>query len=105
MKTIGEIIKSKRESKGLLLRQVASSIEIDQALLSKIERGERFATKKQIMSLAVFFYIPLSDIFPQWLGEKIANDIKDERFVNEALKIAAKKVKQNSKIKTQETHV
>ena len=48
MKQVGEIIREKREEKGLLLRHLAAEIDIDQALLSKIERGERKATKEQI---------------------------------------------------------
>jgi transcriptional regulator with XRE-family HTH domain len=48
LKSIGEIIRELREQKSLLLRQVAAEIEIDQALLSKIERNERMPTKEQV---------------------------------------------------------
>ena len=50
MKTFGNIIRHKREEKGLLLRQVAAALEIDQALLSKIERGQRNAKKQLVLS-------------------------------------------------------
>ena len=49
LKNIAEIIRELREQNGLLLRQVAAEIEIDQALLSKIERGERMPTKDQVI--------------------------------------------------------
>jgi len=38
MKTTGEIIREEREKKGMLLRQLASQMDIDASILSKIER-------------------------------------------------------------------
>jgi transcriptional regulator with XRE-family HTH domain len=55
METFGDIIKHTRESKGLLLRQVASALEIDQAIVSKFERGDRKPTKGQVEKFAVFY--------------------------------------------------
>ncbi|NMC99303.1 MAG: helix-turn-helix transcriptional regulator, partial [Bacteroidales bacterium] len=52
MKTTGEIIREKREKNGLLLRQISAQLNIDTAILSKIERGERKATREQITKLA-----------------------------------------------------
>ena len=52
METVGQIVRAKRESLGLLLRQVASYLDIDQAILSKIERNERKPTKDNIVKLA-----------------------------------------------------
>lgn len=54
METFGEIIKTERESKGLLLRQVASAVDIDQAIISKFERGERKPSKEQVENLLNF---------------------------------------------------
>lgn len=88
MDTLGQRIRSLRESQELLLRQVAAAIEIDQALLSKIERGERTATKNQIIGLASFFEIDERKLLTLWLGEKIAYKIKDEDVANDALKVA-----------------
>lgn len=97
MKNFGNKIRSIRESKDLLLRQVAAAIEIDQALLSKIERGERNATRTQIILLANFFQIDEGELLTLWLGEKIANEIKDEKFAKEALKVAEKSIQYLSK--------
>ena len=44
----GEHIKQLREQNQLLQRQVASILEIDTAMLSKIERGERRAKREYI---------------------------------------------------------
>ena len=48
----GERIKELRESKELLQRQLAASLEIDTPMFSKIERGERRAKREQVLLLA-----------------------------------------------------
>jgi len=92
LKTTGELIREAREKKGLLLRQVASYLEIDQALLSKIERGERKATRENIIKLASFLDLNEKEILVQFLSEKIAYDLQDEDVAKEALIVAEKKV-------------
>lgn len=92
LKTTGELIREAREKKGLLLRQVASYLEIDQALLSKIERGERKATRENIIKVASFLDLNEKEILVQFLSEKIAYDLQDEDVAKEALKVAEKKV-------------
>lgn len=92
MDGFGQKIRDIRESQNLFLRQVAAAIEIDQALLSKIERGDRIATKSQVISLAIFFKIPELKLLTLWLGEKIAYEIKDEVIASDALKVAEKKI-------------
>jgi transcriptional regulator with XRE-family HTH domain len=41
MKSFGEIMKTERENNGLILRKVASALDIDQAIVSKFEKGDR----------------------------------------------------------------
>ena len=48
----GNRIRNLREEKNLLLRQVASLLEMDTAQLSKIERGERQAKKETVYMAA-----------------------------------------------------
>ncbi|APD07540.1 hypothetical protein UJ101_02036 [Flavobacteriaceae bacterium UJ101] len=38
---LAELLKSKRESKGLLIREVTYKVNVDTALISKIEKGDR----------------------------------------------------------------
>ena len=45
----GNKIRTLREEQNLLLRQVASILEMDTAQLSKIERGERQAKKETVL--------------------------------------------------------
>ena len=55
MESIGEIIRRLRKEKCEPLRKVAAYLDIDQAVLSKIERGQRKATKKQGEKLANYY--------------------------------------------------
>lgn len=93
METIGEIIRAKRESNGLLLRQVASYLEIDLAILSKIERGERKPTRANIVKIAEILKLNEDELMIQFISDKIAYEIADEAIANKVLKVAEKKVK------------
>lgn len=92
MRTSGERIRTQREKKGLLLRQLAAQLDIDTAILSKIERGERKATKEQITNIAVVLGIDLESIMIQYLSEKILYEIQDDELGLKALKIAEKTI-------------
>lgn len=92
-KTTGEILREKREKKGLLLRQVAALLDIDTAILSKIERSERKASKEQIIKLAKILELDEEDLIVQFLSEKILYEIKDEELGSKALKVAEQKMK------------
>ncbi|MCD6365963.1 MAG: helix-turn-helix domain-containing protein, partial [Bacteroidales bacterium] len=48
MKKLGKELRKIRESKNILLRQVASYLEIDTAIISKMERGERKLNRVQV---------------------------------------------------------
>ena len=93
MKTVGQIIRAKRESLGLLLRQVAYYVDIDQAILSKIERNERKPTKKNIIKLAEILKLDTEYLLVQFMSEKIAYEIAEEECANKVLKVAEQKVK------------
>ncbi len=96
-KSTGEILREKREEKKLLLRQVAAKLDIDTAILSKIERSERKASKEQIIKLAEILDLKEEDLLVHYLSEKILYEIKDEEFGNKALKVAEQKMKYISK--------
>ncbi len=91
--TTGELIREKRELKGLLLRDISTQVGIDTAILSKIERGERKATKEQIAKLAEILEIERCFILTQYLSEKILDEIQNEDFGIEALKVAEQTIK------------
>jgi transcriptional regulator with XRE-family HTH domain len=92
METGGQIIKAKREALGLLLRHVAAYVDIDQAILSKIEKGERKPSKGNILKLSEILLIDEQELMIQFISDKIAYEISEENFATEALKVAEKKV-------------
>jgi HTH-type transcriptional regulator, competence development regulator len=91
--TTGELIRNKREKKGLLLRHVSAQLDIDTAILSKIERGERKATREQIIKLADILEIDKESLLVQFLSEKILYEIQHEDLGMQALKVAEKIIK------------
>ena len=92
METTGEIIRKQRESNGLRLRQVAAYLDIDQAILSKIERNERKPTKDHIIKLAEILKLDRDELVVQFMSDKIAYEIANEECAKRVLKLAEKKV-------------
>ena len=92
MKSIGEIIRKSREEKSLLLRQVAAEIEIDQALLSKIERNERMPTKEQVKRFAKFFGKNENELLIAFLSDKLVYEVQNEELALKAIQVAEKKI-------------
>jgi transcriptional regulator with XRE-family HTH domain len=91
--TFGEHIRKLREQKQLLLREVASQMNIDTALLSKIERGTRFARKEQVEDLAKALNESENELLKLWMADKITEMLKEEKNSTEILKIAEQKIK------------
>ena len=96
MNSIGEIIRNLRTDKQLPLRTVAAYLDIDQAILSRIEHGERKATREHIVKLAQYFNVPEKDLLITWLADKVVYEVADESVAFEVLKVAEEKVKYNT---------
>ncbi|SMO71673.1 Helix-turn-helix domain-containing protein [Saccharicrinis carchari] len=93
METTGQIVRQTREKKGMLLRELAAELEIDSAILSKIERGDRRPPKELIVKIALILNLNEKELIMSWLSDKIVYEISEEEFGLEALKLAEKKVK------------
>lgn len=91
--TFGNYIRKLREEKQLLLREVASQMNIDTALLSKIERGTRMARKEQVEDLAKALKKSKNELLNFWMADKIVNMIKDESNSTEILKKVEEEIK------------
>lgn len=98
MEQLSQILKSKRESKGLLLREVASEIEVDTALVSKIENSDRRPTKEQLKRLSKTLEIDFVKLLTMWHVEKIYKEIKDEKNLQQIIKELNKVVRKNNKL-------
>lgn len=91
--TFGNYIRKLREEKQLLLREVASQMNIDTALLSKIERGTRMARKEQVEDLAKALNKSENELLNFWMADKIVNMLKDESNSTEILKKVEEEIK------------
>lgn len=75
MKLFGELIRTMREDRGLPLRKVAAFIDLDPSLLSKIERGERNASKKQVVKIAEYFDLDENYLLCEYYSDCVAYTI------------------------------
>lgn len=91
--SIGTILRNLRESKNLLLREVAASISIDPTLLSKIERDERMPTREQVKALSLFYKGEESSIVLAYLSDKVVYELENEDLALDAIKAAEEKLK------------
>lgn len=90
--SFGEVIRRYRLEKELPLRKVSAYLDIDQAILSKIERGIREATRKQVLGLASFFGLKADDLLVLWLSDRIVREISGEKNSLKALQAAEEKI-------------
>jgi transcriptional regulator with XRE-family HTH domain len=93
MDSLGDTIRKLREDKELPLRIVSAYLDIDQAILSKIERGQRKATREQVLKLAEYFKVNKNDLLVAWLSDKLVYEVKDEDLALQAMQVAEEKVK------------
>lgn len=91
----GKKMKELREKQNLFLRQVAAQLDMDTALLSKIEKGTRQLKKEQLSPLAKLLKVDLNELQTLWLADQLLDLVKDEPNANEALKAVSKKMKNN----------
>ena len=89
----GDKLKKLREGQKLLQRQLASLLDMDTPLLSKIERGERIAKKETVSKLSEIFRADKDELLTLWLADQVYDVIKNEDHADEALKSVSKKIK------------
>ena len=90
---LGQKIRETREKKSLLLRQVAAHIEVDTALMSKAERGERNLNREQVVKLAKLFGASEEELISLWLCDKVIESVGDDQFARHGIKKALTKIK------------
>lgn len=93
----GEHIKQLREQNHLLQRQLANALDMDTAMLSKIERGERRAKREHIPILASQLRTNEKELFTIWLADQVYDILKEEENGIEILKVVSKNyIKKNN---------
>lgn len=100
MDNLGETLRKLREEKQLPLRIVASYLDIDQAILSKIERGQRKISRDQVVRLAQYFQVKEEALLVSWLSDKLVYELEDEELALKALQLAEEKIAYHAYQKT-----
>lgn len=73
----------------MLQRQLASLLEIDTPMFSKIERGDRRAKRTQVIQIANYFNIDEKELLTLWVADKVLDAVEDEEELkSDAIKIA-----------------
>lgn len=94
LNNFGQKVRTLREKKGILLRQVAAYLEVDTALISKIEKGNRKASQEQVVKIASFLSADENELIKLWLSDKIyAIASENNSVAEEAIKYVLKKMK------------
>src|ERR1700744_989010 len=105
MERLGEKIRKFREEKQLPLRTVAAYVDIDQAILSKIERGNRKATRELVIKLAEYFNADKNELLITWLSDKLVDELEDEETALQALQMAEEKMTYLTKPKLDKANI
>lgn len=81
------LLKNARLEKNIKTRELARLTNIDPALISKFESGERFPTSKQIEILATVLQLPLNELQTNWIKAKILHEFGNHETTIAALKM------------------
>jgi hypothetical protein len=89
----GERMRELRTKQNLLLRQLASQLDVDTSIISKVERGDRQLKKEQIPLLAQILKADVEELQTLWLADQLYNMVQGEPMADEALKSVSKQIK------------
>ncbi len=92
LSNFGEEIRKHRLEKKEPLRSVAAAIGIDVAILSKLERGIRLASRDQVLKLSDYFKLDQNQLLKIWLSDKILQYVGHEEMSLEAMQLAEEEI-------------
>ena len=95
--TIGDKLRKLREENELPLRKVAALLDIDVAILSKMERGERPLSKEVVMKLAKIYKQDADELIVLFLSQKIIDEVGEEDLALKAMQVAEEQIKYQRK--------
>jgi transcriptional regulator with XRE-family HTH domain len=94
MKSFGETIREIRESRGLLLREVAAKLGIDPSHWSRIENGTKRPSREQVVAFANFLRVDKDKLLVHYLGERVVYELRDEEdLAIDAIMVAEKLIR------------
>lgn len=89
---LGNYIKSEREKKGLLMRELAALVDVDTSMISKVENGYRIPTKEQVEKMAKALNLDYKYLLHIWYADKILQEIQSEDNALEIVKLVEKRI-------------
>lgn len=92
MENLHTFIREARIKKGLMVREVAHALNIDQALVSKFEKGSRKPTRNQLYQLAEILSVDENKLKILYLSAKILYELAHEEDALEILKLAEEQI-------------
>ncbi|WP_340200048.1 helix-turn-helix domain-containing protein [Ascidiimonas sp. W6] len=95
MKTLGELIKELRERENLTQRKLAYELDIDVAVLSRIENENKFPKKRIdeiISTLSQLFDISKEELKKIYLSDEITSILAYEENYENILKVCEEKI-------------
>jgi transcriptional regulator with XRE-family HTH domain len=92
---LGEYLKDLRQTNGLSLKELASKIDTDYSLLSRIEAGERNLNLDIVPAIAEALNIDFKSLQTDLLALKVAEEYNGEEFALEGLKMAVKQLEKS----------
>ena len=90
-------LKELREKKQLLQRQLASALEIDTPMYSRIERGERKAKREQVILLAKLLGTNEKELLQLWLADKVYDVLAEEHCTDGVINMVAENIREYGK--------
>ena len=94
--SIGNTLRRLRIESKYPLRKVAALVEVDVAILSKMERGERRLTKAIVQKLAKLYKQDADELLVLYLRDKVLQEVGDDQLAIKALQVAEKAVSYNT---------
>jgi len=92
MSSFPQKIRNLRLQTGRKLGVVANELNIDSAILSKMERGQRKATRIQVEKLAKYYNTSLDELIVSWLSDNLVYEVEKENMAVEILHAAEEKL-------------
>lgn len=89
---IGEKIRELREVNNVLLWQLAAQLDINTALLSKMERGDRIFRKENLVKIASIFEISDGEFLKLWLEDQVLRLLSNKSYKKESLELVMNNV-------------
>lgn len=90
--TLGQKLRQLREAKGLMQREVGNWIQVDSAMISKVENGDKRINRNHLPILASKFSIQEEELQILWLADKILSVIDKEHLAKDAMNVVIEKI-------------